>query len=480
MKGPESTQCTANSILSNPYAGIQFALEKRRRNLEKRKSRLLQYDTDLKNGKKLSEQQNEARYCIGEVETQLDFLKEIGKVILSLQKDYLRSVKQWEDGLKKEQVENNQKALDDFVYLRNVIDRFNRLEMKETFAKITNDDKKITESECKLMENLSKSFNVHDDEFENLEQFKEKCCENSNIAYKILVGSKEKVMDNSSGLEIKELVNKVANCQLIFDVTRVDDQFVKPVEYPLESDFEHPKEDLKVVFVHVNAGSTENCAENDVNQIGDTEFGFEAEIDPNALVRDPPPPIPFPATVVPEDPTNAVRSDDGSSDFWVVETKHKTSKRRGYGIQNGFDKDSVQVNGSEIRSNERRSVRISKGNQDGGDGKGADLVKSSDGEQRSYGGGNKRQDRDNFDNSRSFRGNSRGNFRGGGNTGGRNAPGAVRRASGIRSSNNNYSSGQTNGSRGGNGVIRGFNGYGCNRPPQPRRQLGFNFASDAF
>lgn len=65
-------------------------------------SRLLQYEADLKDGKKLSEQQIEARYCIGEVETQLEFLKDISRAFQSLQKEFLRGLKQRDDGLKKD------------------------------------------------------------------------------------------------------------------------------------------------------------------------------------------------------------------------------------------------------------------------------------------------------------------------------------------------------------------------------------------
>lgn len=61
-----------------------------------------------------------------------------------------------------------------------------------------------------------------------------------------------------------------------------------------------------MVFVHVSNGSVESYTESDINRIGDTEFGFESGIDPKALIRDPPPPIPFPATAVPEDSANIV------------------------------------------------------------------------------------------------------------------------------------------------------------------------------
>lgn len=62
----------------------------------------MQYEADWKVGKKLSEQQIEARYCIGEVDTQLEFLKDISRVLHSLQKEYLRTTKERDDGMKKD------------------------------------------------------------------------------------------------------------------------------------------------------------------------------------------------------------------------------------------------------------------------------------------------------------------------------------------------------------------------------------------
>lgn len=47
MKGPESSHCPNDNILSNPYSGIQFAFDKRRRNLEKRKVRTKYYSVEI-------------------------------------------------------------------------------------------------------------------------------------------------------------------------------------------------------------------------------------------------------------------------------------------------------------------------------------------------------------------------------------------------------------------------------------------------
>ncbi|EJD73884.1 keratin [Loa loa] len=316
MKGPESSQSITDNILSNPYSGIQFAFDKRRRNLEKRKNRLLQYEADLKDGKKLSEQQIEARYCIGEVDTQLEFLKDISRVLQTLQKEYLRGVKQRDDGMKKELAEHERKRLEDFIYFQNIIERFGKAEVKDVFLSGT---------------------------------------------------------DNKASL------------------------------------FSEAKPEV-------------------------------------------------------------------------------SSKRRSNGAQDGFINGVEQVNGFGARGDERRQVRGAKsyGTQrnDFGSGgaKGGDFGKGLDAERGRTGGGSRRQERDNYDGPRNFRGVPRNSGRGFGSSGGRGgASNLTPRGSGFRNasnSNNNQMNGGFKGNGNGGG---GLSGCGYNGPPQPpRRQLGFNFASDTF
>ncbi|KAL3983117.1 hypothetical protein ACH3XW_49875 [Acanthocheilonema viteae] len=476
MKGPESSQCATENILSNPYSGIQFAFDKRRRNLEKRKSRLLQYEADLKDGKKLSEQQVEARYCIGEVDTQLDFLKDISRVVQALQKEYVRTMKQRDDGMKKDLVELERKHLEDFIHFQNVIERFAKVENKSVFLNGTDNEAKITKEECKLIETLSESFGLKCGESKTLMDSK-KCEDASMLAYGILVGNKEKVVNDFSGIQIRELLEKIANSEHM----RPDaEKFVKLSESAMESEVEQPKKDPKVVFVHVANGSVENCAEGDINHAGDTEFGFEGGIDPKALIRDPPPPIPFPATVVSEDPVNAISA--RNHNVWRTEAKPEvSSKRRLDGAQNGFINDVEQV--GRARGDERQQMRQAKvigapcNNIGIGDMKGGDLGKIPViGRGRGRG---RRQERDSFDGPRNTRGVARG--RGFGGLGARSgvsdfAP----HGPGIRNGNNSNNSQINGGFKGNVNGERARNGSGCNEPPQPPRRLGFNFASDAF
>uniref|UniRef100_A0A914RAZ1 BZIP domain-containing protein n=1 Tax=Parascaris equorum TaxID=6256 RepID=A0A914RAZ1_PAREQ len=122
MKGPVDGVHAASDegLVINPYSRIEDTIEKKRRNLEKRKIRLQQYEEDLRNGKKLSEEQQEARSRIGEVETQLEFMKDLMKMLTGLQKEYHRSAKQRDEANRKRQMEMERGRLAEFIYYQNI------------------------------------------------------------------------------------------------------------------------------------------------------------------------------------------------------------------------------------------------------------------------------------------------------------------------------------------------------------------------
>lgn len=157
-----------------------------------------------------------------------------------------------------------------------------------------------------------------------------------------------------------------------------------------------------------------------------------------------------------------------------------SSKRRSDGAQNSFMNGVEQVNGFGARGDERRQMRGAKGSgaqrNDFGSGgaKGGDFGKGPGAERGRAGGSIRRQERDNVDGSRNSRGAPRNSGRGG--RGG--VSNFASRGSCSRTANGNNS--QMNGGFKGNGSGGGgLSGCGYNGPPQPpRRQLGFNFASD--
>lgn len=64
--------------------------------------RLLQYKEDGRNGKQLTDEQVQALSRISEVETQIEFVKDILKILTSLHKDFNRSKKQRDEALRRE------------------------------------------------------------------------------------------------------------------------------------------------------------------------------------------------------------------------------------------------------------------------------------------------------------------------------------------------------------------------------------------
>ncbi|VDN32096.1 unnamed protein product [Gongylonema pulchrum] len=203
------------------------------------KNRLLQYDADFKSGKELSEQQNEARYCIGEVETQLDFFNELGKMLSVLQKEYHRSLKRKEENVKKDQAEDERKLLLDFINYRYVVEQFDREDVKKAFIDGSDDTVKISEEEYQMIEDLSHFFGLKMSISDGFLKYREKCEKNVKSAHKVLTGSKEKLVGRFSGAEIKKLLDEIVNCEFTRDAK--EELLDKPKEHPLES----PKEQLK-------------------------------------------------------------------------------------------------------------------------------------------------------------------------------------------------------------------------------------------
>ncbi|VDM46300.1 unnamed protein product [Toxocara canis] len=71
------------NVLSNPFFLLEELIAKKRRSLE---IRLQQYDEDERNGKKMSEEQHKARWHVGEVETQLEFMEDVTKMLTTSMK----------------------------------------------------------------------------------------------------------------------------------------------------------------------------------------------------------------------------------------------------------------------------------------------------------------------------------------------------------------------------------------------------------
>jgi Na+/phosphate symporter len=100
-KTETKTKQTPAELLENPYSKLELAVNKKLRNLEKRSQKLVLIKKDQDAGKELTEEQKEAVSKLGEVEIQLEFVRDLQKTITQQTRQYSRAVRQREEGEKK-------------------------------------------------------------------------------------------------------------------------------------------------------------------------------------------------------------------------------------------------------------------------------------------------------------------------------------------------------------------------------------------
>ncbi|VDM42497.1 unnamed protein product [Toxocara canis] len=490
MKGPMGGVHGSNEedLFSNPYSRIEDAIEKKRRNLEKRKAiiRLQHYEEDERNGKKLSEEQQEARSRIGEVETQLEFVKDIMKMLGSLQKEYNRSVKQRDDANRRKCVELEQGRLAEFIYYQNIFRIFSKEHVAKALIEEDEGTRKLSMEEWVQLQEFSEAFNPQLPPIDKTAMWMSTCEKSAQMASAILCGSKDKVLEKLSGAKAKELLEKAANFDCVQDLKFVlnissedeeeeGSEQIETQEEPEEPEPEPVKKDPKVVFVHGEPDQSEQLPGNDTSETTNTEFGFEnyvvhAQV-VTAVVRDPPPPIPLPqevrpdGTAPPAQPT--INGTAYSPEALPNEVVWAPSSENEVKAETASSPKSVQENGDQARAQRNlRSERRGRGR--------AGMRPRNAPPLRGEVGGEQQQRQS----TRGTRGPREPNF------GGRYTGRGGRGGTGFRSGPSAYP-GRGSGTRGyGSGGYGGAyaNGYGYNSydyaSSHPPRQAGFNFADD--
>ncbi|VDK49704.1 unnamed protein product [Anisakis simplex] len=363
-------------MVTNPYSRIEDAMEKKRRNLEKRKIRLQQYEEDERNGKKLSEEQQEARSRIGEVETQLEFIKDIVKMLATIQREFTRSLKQRDEAFRRKFVESEREHLAEFIYYQNIFRIFSKPHVTKALIDAENGaEPKLTMDEWMDLQDISTAFNPHLPPVDTTPEWMPMMRRSAIMANCILSGSKERVIGKANGMKARQLMEKAAGMDCVKDlkfvlnlVTDSDDDLlseadeddhedsvggmerigegecvhdrdvaqerseeeakrqqeeadtppiVTNAEESSESTFIY-KSDPKVIFVHGESERPKNGCGDLLCETTNTEFGFEnyvvhAQVINEPVIRDPPPPIPLPNAAVQNSSTD---------------NKHNTSKNK--------------------------------------------------------------------------------------------------------------------------------------------------------
>lgn len=299
MKGPpENVQTPEEDIITNPYSRIEEAIEKKRRNLEKRKIKLLQYSEDERNGKKLTDEQLEARSRIGEVETQLEFIKDIMKMLSLNHREFSRASKQREEVNKKNQAERERKCLSEFLNYQYMLKFMSRVQVKKAFANGTNGAIKLDEDERRAVEGMRGYFLPSAITAMSQTDWLARCEESARNAHAIVMGTKEKLHDKMSGKNLKDLLERIGASEYIQEMKalqlnwRKDSETEKPNAEP---EVEPVKKDPKVIFVYGESDLAAHTENGEAAEATTTEFGFEGYAPQMPLIiPEPPPPIPLP------------------------------------------------------------------------------------------------------------------------------------------------------------------------------------------
>uniref|UniRef100_A0A915BGD9 Caprin-1 dimerization domain-containing protein n=1 Tax=Parascaris univalens TaxID=6257 RepID=A0A915BGD9_PARUN len=479
MKGPVDGVHAASDegLVINPYSRIEDTIEKKRRNLEKRKIRLQQYEEDLRNGKKLSEEQQEARSRIGEVETQLEFMKDLMKMLTGLQKEYHRSAKQRDEANRKRQMEMERGRLAEFIYYQNIFRILSKEHVAGALVDASEGAPKLTEEEWMQLQDFSTAFNPQLPPFDRADMWLPTCEKSAEMANIVLSSSRDRVVDKLTGAKAKELLEKAAVCDCVQDLKFVlnissdteEEQQSEETEMQEEQEEPEPepvKKDPKVIFVHGEADPSEQLSAGDISETADTEFGFENYVvhaQVVTVVRDPPPPIPLPTEVRSDDtvPQPTVNGTTYNPEVLPNEAVWAPSGENEVKAETASQK-TIQENGDRAGDQARRSMRFKRNGRGRGGARPRNALPREVGEQQQQ----QQQVRPN----KGIRDQ---------NAGGRYT-GRGGRGSGFRGGAGAYTN-RNGGGRAGGGGYGNANGYAYAydyASSHPHRQAGFNFAND--
>ncbi|KHN70604.1 Caprin-1 [Toxocara canis] len=202
------------TILNNPLLKIEVMFDRKIRNLEKRKQKLLQYGIQEKNGEQLTYDQKAAYSKLGEVFRQVEFCTEMRKAIEENAKRYQQALKRAHESDRKKREESERKklaALMRYQELSNVLG--NRL-VRNAFERGSHSAINLSEKELKMVGDLYTMLNPSLDGVCDVESWLKKTDECASLAACILDASKETtVVQQHSGDEIKALLDKISGIE---------------------------------------------------------------------------------------------------------------------------------------------------------------------------------------------------------------------------------------------------------------------------
>ena len=194
-----------NTKLSNPLFKVEQALEKKSRNLEKRRSKLQQIKLGHANGEKLTEEQQDALLKMPEVDQQSEFIKEMQKLVAQQTRQYQRANRQRMDTINKKNNELNLELLKTYFKFQEVLAVVSDKSLSYDFLQ-GKSVPTLTQDELDLFSKFNDELSPKN---KGREEWNNQILGLSKSFYKICTGSVEKIENNLTGEYLKGLLEKV-------------------------------------------------------------------------------------------------------------------------------------------------------------------------------------------------------------------------------------------------------------------------------
>jgi len=265
-------------ILQDPLKGAVSVMEKKLRNLEKRKGKLTVYTEKAKQGGTLNEDQRKAAENLILVENSLEVVKELLKHMTQMETEYAKLSKKEAKRLKQEQTTfGESKALEAVTGVVEVQALLGNMteEVRPDFLAGTNGACLLSEEELGKLDEIYAIVNPAEELSGKLSEQVDKCSSNLKM---LLDGKDKEAFEGATFLEVKGILDKVKESGYFDkDEPAVEDEEAAPEEVPGDEE-----EAVDAVEGEEVEAAPELEAESEEVQV-EVEAGLEEAADVEAL-----------------------------------------------------------------------------------------------------------------------------------------------------------------------------------------------------
>ncbi|KAH7732093.1 keratin [Aphelenchoides avenae] len=210
----KAKKVVGEEILANPLLKLQESIEKKLRNLEKRRGKLVVIKDERDKGTKLTEEQVEAVSKLGEVEQQIEYVRELQKTIQQQQRQYNRAVRQRDESEKKKRRQAEHDRITNVVRYQQVTTILSKPEVRDMFVNGTAGATKLEEKELVVLDKLSEALQPSLEAVNSTDEWNKKLEISTGTIVSLLDKSQAKVAAEFTGATAAELLDKVTGSEL--------------------------------------------------------------------------------------------------------------------------------------------------------------------------------------------------------------------------------------------------------------------------